>query len=118
MARRHSSLIYAALLWLSIFVVDALTGCAAPRSTVMEFTDISAPVIRGVEDKVVSRGSRVDYMTGVETWDDQDADPVLLVDSSRVRTDIPGTYDASYTATDASGNQRTRVITVTVVDGR
>jgi len=76
--------------------------------------DTAAPVITGTEDKTIYVGDSVSYRTGVTVTDDHDPNPVLDIDSSAVDPQKAGTYQVTYTATDASGNTSTATITVTV----
>lgn len=69
----------------------------------------TAPVITGVEDKVINIGDNFDPMDGVKVEDDKDKNLVDEVKvSGTVNTSVAGEYKLSYSVTD-SGNKTTRV---------
>ncbi len=76
--------------------------------------DTEAPVITGTKNLEVYVGSTVSYRNGISVTDNVDSAPVLTVDSSAVDLATPGSYNVTYTAVDAVGNQATITITVTV----
>jgi len=84
------------------------------------FKDIFAPmitmlgVIVGEETVEVEQGTT--YLdAGVLIYDNLSEDDVTLDVSSNVDTNLPGTYQVVYTATDMSGNVSTKTRTVEVV---
>lgn len=97
-----------------------LTGCLQqePRQTSEPIATLSAdteaPKILGVKDLTVPLGGTVSYREGITLTDNEDSDPVLSVDSSRVDLTREGTYTVTYTATDVSGNTATASAAVTV----
>lgn len=76
--------------------------------------DTEAPVISGTKNLEVYVGSSVSYRSGVTVTDNLDTAPTLTVDSSSVDLATPGTYQVTYSAVDAAGNQSSVTITVTV----
>lgn len=76
--------------------------------------DREAPVITGVENLVTYTGDALAYRSGVTVTDNMDGAPTLTVDSSKVDLSTPGTYEVTYTASDASGNTTSETVTVTV----
>ena len=78
--------------------------------------DTTAPVISGVKDIQVYLGDAVSYRSGISAADDTDPTPSLNIDSSSVDLSAIGTYQVTYTATDASGNTATETATITVME--
>ena len=66
---------------------------------------VAPPTINGVTDKTITVGESVDYMTGVTATDGKGADITssVTVDSSAVKTDTAGSYQATYKVTDQYG---------------
>lgn len=77
---------------------------------------INPPTINGVTDKTVTVGDTIDYMAGVTATDGKGADITssVTVDSSAVKTDTAGTYQAAYKVTDANGYTGSATSNVTV----
>lgn len=78
--------------------------------------DETAPEIQGASDKTIYIGHEFDLMDGITVTDDLDASPVLNVDDSAFNREAEGTYNVTYTAADASGNESSVTIAITVVD--
>lgn len=78
--------------------------------------DLEPPSIMGVKEISVYQGSTVSYRNGIILSDDHDEAPVLTIDSSQVDLSTVGTYNVTYTVTDAAGNVTTETTTVTVVE--
>lgn len=78
-------------------------------------TDREAPQIIGVRDIAVYAGDPVSYLEAVTARDAHDGLVEVSVDNSAVNPDVPGTYEVSYFAQDASGNTVTRKASVTVL---
>lgn len=76
--------------------------------------DTEAPTFNGVKDKTVYIGDTVSYKKNVTITDNKDLDVEFQVDSSNVNLTKVGTYQVTYTATDAAGNIGTKNITITV----
>lgn len=99
---------------------DDTTASSQPDSSIASsseepvVTDDIAPEINGTEDKTVYIGETVAYRTGVTVTDNEDTAPVLIIDSSKVDLTKAGSYEVTYTVTDAAGNKTEKTITVTV----
>ena len=78
-------------------------------------SDKVPPRIEGVSDITVNFGEGISYKKGITVIDDEDPEPVLTVDNSKVDTSKPGTYEVTYIATDKAGNTATATATVTIV---
>ena len=78
--------------------------------------DENAPTIYGVQTISIYAGSTVSYRSGVMLEDDIDENPKLAIDSSKVDLSTPGTYEVTYIATDAAGNESTATATVKVAE--
>ena len=66
---------------------------------------IAPPTINGVTDKTITAGESIDYMAGVTATDSKGTDITssVTVDSSAVKTDTAGSYQATYKVTDQYG---------------
>lgn len=76
--------------------------------------DATPPTIKGIKNMTVTRGSSPNYMKGVSATDNKDKNVTVTCDSSKVNPNKAGTYYATYTAKDASGNVRTAKRKITV----
>ena len=79
-----------------------------------ENADTKAPVIMGILDRTVYQGETISYYRDILVSDDQDPEPVLEVNSSKVDVTKPGVYFVTYTARDSAGNECSLAATVTV----
>ena len=93
---------------------DFTTEQEEDETTTAGSNDTVPPTIEGLADITVKVGDTVAYKSGVTVTDDQDPNPTLDIDNSKVDLYTPGTYEVVYTATDAAGNSTIRKITVTV----
>ena len=77
---------------------------------------IAPPTINGVTDKTITAGESIDYMAGVTATDSKGADITssVTVDSSAVKTDTAGNYQATYKVTDQYGLTSSATSNVTV----
>jgi len=89
--------------------------CESTIATTAPTETIPPPKIYGVREIHVGRYGTVAYRAGVSVTDSA-GEATLTVDSARVNTDVPGTYEVVYIATSASG-QETRITTHVVVSG-
>lgn len=78
--------------------------------------DTTPPTISGVRALTAYAGSRVSYKSGVTAADNDGSAIAVTVDSSSVKTTVPGVYAITYTATDASGNTASVKTTVTILE--
>ena len=58
--------------------------------------DTIPPVIYGVNDKVVNKHTKINYLSGVSSIDNVDGKCDIEVDDSRVNVDKAGVYSATY----------------------
>lgn len=101
------------------FTVEILAEDASGNQTVKEADltrekDTEKPEIEGVQDETVKQGKSMDFYAGVTVKDNIDPNPSLEVDSAKVDTTVPGSYQAVYKAKDRSGNETEIVKNVTV----
>lgn len=77
---------------------------------------VAPPTINGVTDKTITAGESIDYMAGVTATDSKGADITssVTVDSSAVKTDTAGNYQATYKVTDQYGLTSSATSNVTV----
>ncbi len=69
--------------------------------------DTTAPVIYGLSTLTINKHSSINFMSGVSARDDKDGPVSVSVNSSKVNVNVAGTYYATYSATDSSGNTKT-----------
>lgn len=90
--------------------IEAIDGCGNKSTGIAKLTikeDTEGPVFSGLSDLKVTKGETADYKKGVSAKDGKDGDVEFTVDSNSVKLDAVGTYYATYTATDSSGNTTT-----------
>ena len=94
-----------------------VTDNAGNKSEVsVKISVIAPPTINGVTDKTITAGESIDYMAGVTATDGKGADITssVTVDSSAVKTDTAGSYQATYKVTDQYGLTSSATSNVTV----
>lgn len=77
--------------------------------------DDQAPAITGATNRTALLGSRINYRNGITVTDNRDEDIELEVDSSAVNTTVAGTYPVTYRAVDASGNEASVTVNITLL---
>ena len=85
---------------------------STPASSVVN--DKQPPVIVGAKNLEVYMGDAVSYKKGITVTDDLDSKPTLQIDNSQVDLTKVGTYNVTYTATDAAGNKTSVTVKLTV----
>lgn len=95
--------------------VDICGNETVETSVITVIHDTQAPTVFGVNKLETYVGSTVSYRNGIVVTDDYDAAPVLTINNSQVNLEEPGTYDFSYIAADAAGNETEIPTTITVV---
>lgn len=118
---RKPTTVYAALIWLCIILMDTLTGCSESgpfAGTLPTFApaDTTPPVMEGIKDHLVYQGTELAFLEGVTLTDDEDEDPTIEVDASKLDLTQPGVYTVRYLARDAAGNTALAASTVTVLE--
>lgn len=80
--------------------------------------DTIPPIIKGVDDIQIEKGSVFDPLLGVSVEDNYDMDLTVddIVVTGEVDTNTPDTYEITYTVKDASGNETVVKRKVTVVE--
>lgn len=94
-----------------------VTDNAGNKSEVpVKISVIAPPTINGVTDKTITAGESIDYMAGVTATDSKGADITssVTVDSSAVKIDTAGSYQATYKVTDQYGLTSSATSNVTV----
>ena len=99
----------------TIVLTDLGGNTAKYAATLTILHDETAPEIIGAEDRMIYIGMEAGLLDGITVTDDLDTDPVIVADESAVDLTKEGTYDVTYTAADASGNQTVVTTTITVV---
>ena len=101
---------------LKLILEDAAGNRSEYEVVLTVFIDNGNPQLAGVEPIFTYIGTEPDYLEGVTAMDDKDLALQILVDSSKVDLNAVGTYDITYSVTDAAGNTTTVPTTVTVTD--
>ena len=85
-----------------------------PGETTQLVVDYDPPKITGQDVIYVAKGATIKYKSYVYVEDYVDPSPKLEIDNSNVDLSREGEYEVIYTATDASGNRTSKVVTVVV----
>ena len=88
------------------------------KVTIELLKDQEPPVIQGVKDQTVALNGTISYKKGVTVTDNQDKNPNLSIDTSKVNLQQEGTYEVIYIATDQAGNKAKQKATIRVVSQR
>ena len=97
-----------------IEAVDVNGNKVEKTATLTIQIDEEGPVISGLTEISVKKNSSIDYYAGVSATDDKDGWCQVTVDSSAVNLAAAGTYYATYTSKDETGNTTTRKRKITV----
>lgn len=92
---------------ITIEAVDGHGNKTSQTAKLIIKNDDEGPVFSGLNDIKVTKNGSVDYKKNVTAKDGKDGDVEFTVDSSQVKLDTVGTYYATYTASDKSGNTTT-----------
>ena len=101
---------------MTIVLTDAAGNQSEYEAVLSVFVDNGVPQLTGVDAIFTYIGTEPDYLDGVTAMDDRDVALQINVDSSKVDLNAVGTYDITYSVTDAAGNTTTVPSTVTVTD--
>ena len=101
---------------MTITLTDAAGNTTDYEAVLSVFVDNGAPQITGVAPLFTYIGREPDYLAGVSAMDDRDMALEIVVDDSQVDLNAVGTYDVTYSVTDAAGNTTSVPTTVTVTD--
>ena len=88
-----------------VLLTDAAGNTATVEVDILIFQDEVAPVISGAVNREIFIGDSIAYKEGITVTDDHTENPVLMVDNTAVKPQVPGIYPVIYTARDASGNE-------------
>lgn len=97
-----------------IILKDSFGNETEVTSKITVLTDEEPPVIEGAKNIEIFLGDTVSYRSGITVKDNEDPNPTLSIDNSKVKLDEVGTYEVTYSATDASGNTSSVTITLTI----
>ena len=101
---------------MTVTVTDAAGNASEYEAVLSVYVDNGAPQLTGVDAMFTYIGTEPDYLAGVDAMDDRDMVLDIQVDTSKVDLNAVGTYDVTYSVTDAAGNTTTAAATVTVTD--
>ena len=90
-----------------------VTVSQATSTEKAEPSDKTPPVVKAADMEVFA-GDSVSYKKNVIVTDNEDENPKIVVDSSKVDLQTPGKYPVVYTVTDKAGNKTELKITITV----
>jgi len=110
---------------LALVMSFSLAACGFLPSDPTEPTDpAEKPEITGVKDLTVQAGTEIDVMEGVTAADAEgndltamitvDSTPVLTFKNGKATPEKPGSYELTYTVTDANGESVSEYATLTV----
>ncbi len=99
-----------------IILTDEAGNTAEISSLATCAVDTIAPEIHGVRDITAYVGTSPKYRDGITVTDDSGEVPHLEVDVSRVNTNVIGSYEITYSASDTSGNKTVVHATVYIVE--
>jgi hypothetical protein len=97
-----------------IILKDSFGNITEVASKITVITDEEPPVISGAKDIEIFLGGTVSYRTGITVTDNEDPNPTLTIDNSKVNLDAVGNYEVTYIATDATGNSSSVTITLKI----
>ncbi|MBQ4551148.1 MAG: transglutaminase domain-containing protein [Oscillospiraceae bacterium] len=101
---------------MTVTVTDAAGNRSEYEAVLSVYVDNGQPQLSGVEAMFTYIGTEPDYLANVTAMDDRDMALEIIVDKSKVDLSSIGTYDVTYSVTDAAGNTTTAATTVTVTD--
>lgn len=101
---------------ITIHCTDASGNTTDANALLTVKKDTMPPVLQGVRDRQITVGETLAYKQGVSATDNSDGEVTISVDNSKVKLNTPGEYEAIYIATDPSGNETKKSITITVVE--
>ena len=101
---------------MTITLTDASGNRSEYEAVLSVFVDNGVPQLTGVAPLFTYIGTEPDYFSGVSAMDDRDVALEIVVDDSQVDLNAVGTYDITYSVTDAAGNTTSAPSTVTVTD--
>lgn len=99
-----------------IILTDRSGNTANVKAKAVISPDKTAPVIYAAKDTFCYVGDAVAYFKEVFAEDNADPKPTLDVDKSKVDPKKAGTYDVTYTATDAEGNSSSVTVKYTFIN--
>lgn len=98
----------ALLIGIGILIYFLVRPSSAPKLT-------EPPYFIGIHDIEITEGDGIAYRQGVTAYDCTGKEISFEVNANAVKINIPGVYEAIYSATDADGNIKEEKITVTVL---
>ncbi len=89
---------------IKIEAIDKYNNKSEQTTVLHVVEDKEGPVFSGLKEINVAKNAAIDYNENVSANDEKDGKCEFSVDSSAVNLSVTGTYFATYTATDKSGN--------------
>ena len=88
-----------------IEAIDKYGNKVEKTTTLAIIKDTIPPVFKGLYNLSVNKYTKINYYSGITAYDEHDGNLEFSVDASSVNTSKYGTYYATYTAVDKSGNK-------------
>lgn len=101
---------------ITIRATDTSGNSTEVSASLTRAKDTVAPVISGAKNFTAYLGETISYKSGVTVQDAMDSQVTLNVDVSGVNLKAPGSYSVTYIASDRSGNQSSKTVTVTIIE--
>lgn len=99
-----------------IEAIDGFNNKITKKAILTIKKDAEGPVFSGLTNLTVKKyASNIDYLKGVKAVDAKDGTRDFDFDASKVNPSVAGTYYATYTAVDNTGNKTTKKRKVTVL---
>lgn len=99
----------------TVIIRDEADNEAKVVVTIQLVKDKEPPVIKGVVDQAILVNGVISFKKGITVTDNQDKEPSLTVDASKVNLRKEGSYVVIYTAKDQAGNKTTAKATISVI---
>ncbi|MEG0275520.1 MAG: polysaccharide deacetylase [Coprobacillus sp.] len=99
-----------------VVVEDASGNKTEKEATLKLIKDEEKPLLIGLKDFSVTKGTKINYLSGISAKDNLDKKPKIEVDSSQVNLSEIGQYKVIYTVSDKAGNKNTYTQKVTVYE--
>ncbi len=92
---------------LTIVATDAYGNKTEKKAKLNIVKDTTPPVIYGLSNMTVNKYTQINFLAGVRAVDEKDGTVNVSVNSGNVNVNKAGTYYATYSAKDKSGNTKT-----------
>ncbi len=112
--KRKLKIIIPILISIVAIVITSIIVIVSIAKKNAEIENSPPPYFVGIKDITIEEGQGIAYRSGVKAYDYKDNEIEFKINSSNVDQSTPGTYYATYIATDKNGKTTKEKITVTV----